>query len=542
MDLSKKNSIINDQTYLNGLYSDWVSSLIENNVFFFSLTINLCTFFKNRTHKNFFTDLESCRIYIKSFLNSFSTLEFIDCSLGSIDINSNGVVSVHCVLGFRAHFNSVQFNLNRIQELILNNGLGDYQISFLKKSKSVVLFLQFLSKNFDKNRQLNYSFFSVFSSFFREIHNSLADILFDDGIRFIENKTDFDYYTCDEDSVPFGKFHDIMSTSKNLNREICYEFLFYLTFYFEKKNFLLYKNFLYRKKEHTVLSYILIDSIEIFISKNFLVLMNDLLTNYFDFLDITKFKILFPKYKNKIVDQLNFRSQNVSKTINFNLLEFQDGIYFATTDTFFPKSVNENTSLFYENFFTTRSYDINYADLNFDSSSDFKWKSKTNFNLIGSTFSVFCKEFRDVLFSSTDCCEKSALFALGTSNSSQLELVQNILLHSYGFPHVCFFSLDYKISNTVLTNTHLFIIQELSWNEQLFRQFKNLCLYSTEKVKTKILFISNNNKNKDLLFENKHVFYFNNSCFLTKEEYKEIINEIPKILVFCNKEYFKKEI
>jgi hypothetical protein len=306
-----------------------------------------------------------------------------------------------------------------------------------------------------------------------------------------------------------------------------------------KEHFIFFKENLYKKKLDFLISYDFVDNYSAFVSKNFLSIISSLKENDFEFINTIRFSALFSEHLGKILEQLKTLLNNTKKELCFDLLEFKDGIYLATSDIFLNKFEYKNLYLLDKNYFTTRNYDAEYTNLDFKNLDEFKWKTKLNTNLINNVFFVFCKEFRNILFCTTNCYKESMLFVSGVSNTSKFELIRDIVLQSYGFQHIDFFSLDSKISSKLLTEKYLVVIEEQSIKKDSLHLIKSFCFNNLKENKTKMLYLSNSSKEIAFDCESQLVFYFNNACILTKKEYEEILKEIPKILVFCNKEYFK---
>jgi hypothetical protein len=302
-----------------------------------------------------------------------------------------------------------------------------------------------------------------------------------------------------------------------------------------------------------------LDSFDNFISKNFLSIILYLKENFFDFINTMRFSALFSEHIDKIIKQLKTLLNTSKKELCFDLLEFKDGIYVATNDHFFKKSTYSNLDLLENNYFTTRSYNVTYYHSVYKKTNKFLWKDKLNINLTNEKFLNFCYAFRNVVFTSLESDKKNIMFLLGVSNSGKSRLVLDIALNSYGQECVGSLSSDSKFLFENLIKKQLAIIDEPDLSKSTLNMIKKLgsgeIMTINSKYQkaffgsltTKIIGASNYNQETNFFIENDAVlarmllFYFDNTCSLDDKEHKQILSEIPQILLFCNKEYLKKK-
>jgi hypothetical protein len=160
-------------------------------------------------------------------LNFFSEIEFIECIQGAFEIDKSKIIHLHAVIGFRSHFNSVQFVCNKLEKILTDHRVGNYKLSFLKDFKEITNSLRYLSKDFQKKRPFNYAFIGVYSAFFKKIHSEVLEQILDSRIFFFENRTFFNIFESYNKDIPFGKHNDIGLISKDIKNREVFELVFF---------------------------------------------------------------------------------------------------------------------------------------------------------------------------------------------------------------------------------------------------------------------------------------------------------------------------
>jgi phage/plasmid-associated DNA primase len=285
--------------------------------------------------------------------------------------------------------------------------------------------------------------------------------------------------------------------------------------------------------------------------------MNDLKENTFDFIDPLALSLKFFNNSDKIIESLSLACSNSNITLNLEVLEFKDGLYLAYNDTFITNSNKFEIESLSKKFFFTRYYSYYYkTHLRKKDAGPKLWQSKLLQNLSKRDFIYFALIFRNILFNSEEQTKKNILFLTGVSNSGKSRLVLDIAKLSTGVENTGSLSPDSKFLFENLIDKVLAIIDEADFSEKLINQLKKFGSGETLTVNakfekatfvgltTKILAASNFSDNikaflKDEAIQNRiYHFIFNEECFITDKESKQIILEIPKILLFCNKLYF----
>jgi phage/plasmid-associated DNA primase len=285
--------------------------------------------------------------------------------------------------------------------------------------------------------------------------------------------------------------------------------------------------------------------------------MNDLKENTLDFIDPLSLSLKFASNSDKILESVSVCYGFSKRVLNLEILEFKDGLYMACNDTFIPISNKIEIDSLSKKFFFTRCYSYYYTTyLRKKDAGPKLWQSKLLQNLSKRDFVLFSLIFRNILFNSEEQTKKNILFLTGVSNSGKSRLVLDIAKLSTGVENTGSLSPDAKFLFENLINKTLAIIDEADFSLKLINQLKkfgsgeSLTLNSKfekatfAKLTTKILAASNFSDNIKAFLEDDAIqnriyhFIFNEECSITDKESKQLVLEIPKILLFCNKLYF----
>jgi hypothetical protein len=551
----------NSKKDLFKMFDIWSSSLLNAGVIFFGITINMLGVDEKGRIVIPVYDKITAQTYISGFLYNLYDIDFIDCSFGSVEIGKAGIPHIHCVLGFRIPENIIPFIRQKIESHLYIGLISDYKISYLPKFIDVTRSLRYLSKDFNKDRPLNICFFCTYS----DVHMDIAHLCFigylDGGISYVSDKTEVMFCgPCFYEGgglqyVPFGRHSELSGLPSSLQKDKNAEIVYYLMLFFSLRGFFIFKGSLYQKIEGSLNSYKYLGPSEI-IKSHFTHYMNDLKENTFDFIDPLALSLKFFNNSDKIIESLSLACSNSNRTLNLEILEFQDGLYLAYNDTFIYRSNKVEIDSLSKKFFFTRYYSYYYDYLRKKYAGPKLWQSKLLQNLSKKDFIYFSLIFRNILFNSEEQTKKNILFLTGVSNSGKSRLVLDIAKLSTGVENTGSLSPDSKFLFENLIDKVLAIIDEADFSEKLINQLKKFGSGETLTVNakfekatfagltTKILAASNFSDNikaflKDEAIQNRiYHFIFNEECFITDKESKEIVLEIPKILLFCNKLYF----
>ena len=297
----------NKKNLLIKFYNIWARKLWAVNLVFFSLEIN-CKGFENY--------VLGTQKWFRSLLNELYILEFIEVVHGACNFNTSGLLQVQIILGFRSHFDNILLIRNKIEALfVFCKEESEFKLKYLYRFTDVLTFLCYLSRNFDKKRKFDFAFVGIYSWFNIKIHydmfNSIecqdVDLGIDPTIFFI-------YYTGDtgmtsEYKLHPGKFHEIDSVPKFILQEEFGEILYYLIYYFQKQNIIIYKKKLYLYNKKTGWSNEMLSIFEFFIKEEIMNILIEI-KNFFDFINIERLYFLFSKHNKALIIKLIFYFKN----------------------------------------------------------------------------------------------------------------------------------------------------------------------------------------------------------------------------------------
>lgn len=560
----QQKKLKNDIKRLYTLYNAWIYGMLEQGCLFYALTITLCSFYNDNTKENYFESEKEVREYFQKLMTFFALFPFIDCCLGSIEVSESGVNRAHFVIAFRSNFNCKTVIQTEI-ELLLSSSFEfyDYSLTYLNTYKDIIKAARYLSKDFTVARPFGYALFSIFSEILDFVHRpTMLDYFVEDSIEAIQLYTQVLYYDCGmrKDSlsnIPFGLYSSFHSIPKKLKGHIINEVVYFLGVYFQYKKIILIRDNYYIKIDNTLVSYKFFGD-KSYIIAHFYSFMEELKSSVFNFLDLTLLSYIFSSKYEQIFEQISIILNFSSNKLNFDVLEFKDGLYVANQNIFYNKNeiLEKNFNLLKS--ITIRYYDIMYKDLN-EIEIPKTWKKKLHVNFTEKDFITFCTVFRNILFDNLIPTKKNILFLSGVSNSGKFRLILDIAIQSYGIQNTGFFvsGTNFLVEN--LLGKELAVFDEFIFKDNTYNILKALGSGKTLpvinkyqrnsyiKFTTKIIGVSNCNEEvknlveEDVSLKNRiHSFTFNTVCSISHQEYKEIINEIPFILVFCNKLYFKE--
>jgi phage/plasmid-associated DNA primase len=185
------------------------------------------------------------------------------------------------------------------------------------------------------------------------------------------------------------------------------------------------------------------------------------------------------------------------------------------------------------------------------------WKLKLRLNFDENDFKAFCLIFRNILFSGGEKTKRNILFLLGVTNSGKSRLVLDIAKASVGIENVGTLSTDPKFLFENLVGKQIAILDEPDLSVKMLNSLKKFGSGEAlninakfeksnyEELTTQILAASNYTPEINTILNDSAMksriwkFVFENECSLSNEEHQEILTELPKILIYCNKLYFE---
>jgi hypothetical protein len=544
----------NDKKHFYKEVDVWVSSLLNRGVIFFGLTINFVADDVDNNLIFYVEDTKSALEELLSLNKHLAGIDFIDCGIGAIEKGESGIPHVHCVFGFRAHFNCIHFIREKIEVILTNTYKYDYKLSYLSYFKDVVQSIRYLSKDFEKPRDLNLAFYCEFSPIFLNIHTTFGDRI--ESLNFIEKHTNLNYFGHIFSGIQrvLGKYHNIDSIPLRIREHELHEVTYYLKMYFNFKHIFIYNNNLYIKIKGTRISYEFLGTEDI-IKDNFFNFMVELKSEVFDFIDPAALSTIFSENYKKIIDQVKMLCRYFKKNLSFDILEFKDGVYLAAYDRFiFDPGVLQS---FEKMFFTIRFYNLTYVNLLTKTKIPSLWKSKLLLNFNEDEFKSFCLVFRHILFGGEERTKRNILFLIGVTNSGKSRLVLDIAKASVGIENVGTLSTDPKFLVENLVGKAIAILDEPDLTMKMLNSLKKLGSGEAlninakfekstyDQLTTQILAASNPTPEIEAILKDDAMksriwkFVLENECPLSTKEYNNVLKELPKILVYCNKLYFE---
>jgi hypothetical protein len=358
-----KNKNYKKNIYLSNFYNYYIKELLNTGLYFYKLTYKLDETLKDfnyilHTISNNYKNIEDIiKTRINNLMYTIQDIELIDFSFNMISKDQNNNFYIHSIIGIRAFHNVIEnLNLHILKVLHLNffNFKEDISIEYLDTFLKIKCNFIKISKNCIKTIQFKKQYFFTFSKINETIHK-----------QFINFFNDEDYYKNLEYSHINGKYASIQGFNfyKNVTK---YNLpLYYLNMYLKLNKMVFCHRLLYKASEESEYKY------------NYVGNSNYLLNNLNEvLLDLKKrFKIFesfyFLKKLLKNVKELKKvlkknSSLLLNKQINFNILEFVDGLYFLETDYFLTKKDLSNPDFMKIklNLSCFRQYQVKYKKLN----------------------------------------------------------------------------------------------------------------------------------------------------------------------------------
>ena len=583
------------------MYAYWdvyLSGLLEHGFHVFSLNINFIdrqnafsfTELNNGLGKHYMRQkhLEVCpysSIFEKNSMYMFAELclmlrdiECCDILYVTQEFSKQGVPHFHCLFFVRQICIDYKALYTSIQRKLLFYSI-DVKIDYLKTQKDIKQYFIYMTKEFDKIRVNKYLFCGVFSKvYWEKYHYNLIDALEYKDIFEINMEIYFyhdDWYCGDFEQsditfrlsnpkykdIPGFKFKETNSKDKEF-----FEIVYYLYLYFTVKDIIVHNGNLYSKIKGSFMSYKYLGDHN-FLFKNIYVYLQEL-SEMFDSISceiVTGFTVVNVEILQRILLHL-FHTKSFMK-MNYNILEFKEGLYFVDYNKFIKFNDNKyNLQILKDKFFTIRYFNIlyNWCNRNVE---DTRWlyylKKQFNteseleaFNLILSNLLFEDNSIKDGNF--TRSTKRKSLFLLGESNTGKTSLITDIFRSAYGNENLGTLS---KTLNFLLENAYnkdFLVCEEVELSKHnrsdILKLSSGEFLPVSQKYKrtefiqltNKILFTSNHTKQvvdflKDDAFLNRvYLVLFNEIIHMDEIDYHSIRSELPKILLYISKQKFNK--
>lgn len=282
---------------------------------------------------------------------------------------------------------------------------------------------------------------------------------------------------------------------------------------------------------------------------------------YTDFLGIIITYI--ESMKDKIIK--NPKLSLPSITLYHNICEFKDGFYFMQFDYFlyfkFPKHKAIINMLHSKQLLNTSKY---YKKTFHHLTEPTLWISSIKHTMDNdeNEFKRFCKAFGMLMHQNDfESTKQDNVYIEGDTNTGKTSLVAEVLLHIYGEENVGLLSNnDDNFYLEQAIEKMIFICDEFVYKKKrrsdLLRLINRSPVLANRKYKRALylrnvarsLFLANPDVNKDLLLDKAiesrlQFFQFRNFIASRHKGFiKDIKNEVPKILVYCNRLFIRSQM
>ena len=587
------SSRILDMSEINGnrakreMYAYWdvyLNGLLEHGFHVFSININ----FIDRQEEFSFTEISKFNMGLRkrdlevnrefnvfdiNVKNVFADLcgrlndiECCDVLYATQEFSKQGVPHFHCLFFVRQICIDYDNLYNSIQRELLYYSI-DVKIDYLKTQKDIKQYFIYMTKEFDKIRVNNLFLGTIFSEVYKKEHLTFLSNIEWNNLWCINKDC---YFYGDEGftfklidklygNIPGFKFKETKSKDKEF-----FEIVYYLYLYFKVKDIIVHNGNLYSKIKNSFISYKYLGNHE-FLFKNIYVYLEEL-SDIFTSINrekVMNFTIVNIQVLQKILLYL-FQTKTFMK-INYNILEFKEGLYFVDYNKFIKFDDKKyNLEIIKEKYFTIRYFDVLYDWCNRDVEKT-RWLYYLNkqfdkeseleaFNVILSNL-LFDNNTLDDNYEHNSTKRKS-LFLLGESNTGKTSLITDIFRNAYGNENLGTLSktLNFMLENAY--NKDFLVCEEVELSKSnrsdILKLSSGEFLSVNQKYKrtefmrltNKILFTSNHTKQiheflKDKAFLNRvYLVLFNEIVDINEVDYKSIKIELPKILLYISKYKF----
>ena len=504
-------------------------------------------------------------------------IECCDVLYATQEFSKEGVPHFHCLFFVRQICIDYDNLYTSIQRELLYYSI-DVKIDYLKTQKDIKQYFIYMTKEFDKIRVNRYLFDAVFSHvYWEKYHWEFLAALESRDIFKINMEIDFyhdDFYSDGDFSlsdinfklsnpkykdIPGFKFKETKSKDKEF-----FEIVYYLYLYFKVKDIIVHNGNLYSKIKNSFMSYKYLGNHE-FLFKNIYVYLEEL-SNMFTSINrekVTNFTIVNVQVLQKILLYL-FQTKTFMK-INYNILEFKEGLYFVDYNKFIKFDDKKyNLEIIKSKYFTIRYFDVLYVWCNRDVEKT-RWLYYLNKQFDKeSELEAFNVILSNLLFDNNtlednyehNSSKRKSLFLLGESNTGKTSLITDIFRNAYGNENLGTLSktLNFMLENAY--NKDFLVCEEVELSKSnrsdILKLSSGEFLSVNQKYKrtefmrltNKILFTSNHTKQiheflKDKAFLNRvYLVLFDEIIDINEVDYKSIKIELPKILLYISKYKF----
>lgn len=584
-----KNNIIFQKLYKQEMYNTF-EKLYNSGLEFYSFTYMTTTFIGLKDHPNREKIKTICWNRIYKDVEDFATVWiskipfvvfcYIAIETHEGDGEANGFPHFHGIFAINPIIpnNGYKSYLNIKSELrnTFNSDTDtDIKVNYLTMWKDVYQSMNYVIKFMDLSKHFLYFYKNEIT--ISKVAKPLSDFLY--FLKYqqinIEGFLDPFFNTTTIDKHKLNKIEFVENSNKlffnhfintrTLDDKVV---LRILHIFMQLENLFIFNNNFYKKINNSTAGYKFFKSLDNLLN-NFDIVTTRLLKEpaiqfhleYTDFLGILLTYI--ESMKDKIIK--NPKLSLPSITIYHNICEFKDGFYFMQFDYFlyfkFPKHKEIIDNLYSKQLLNTSKY---YKKTFHNLTEPTLWISsiRHTMNNDEKEFIRFCKAFGMLMHTNDfESTKKDNVYIEGDTNTGKTSLVAEVLLHIYGEENVGLmnpnddnFYLEQAIEKMILICDE-FVYQKKRRSD-LLRLINRSPVLANRKYKRALylrnfarsLFLSNPNINKDLLLDEAiktrlQIFQFRTFIASRHKGFiQDIKNEVPKILVYCNRLFIRSNM
>ena len=490
-----------------------------------------------------------------------------------VEENKEGYVHLHGILAIK---NIIDYNKNMKGNLLSmlksNWSFCDVVIKDLNNFKDIKGWVRYLHQN---NRWVFKPIFHITNNYVNVVEKRFL-IAYKNNYNLKNTKKEvfngkFSWKNLFCDIKPFGliltsvdkKIYDFIGIKLNKNEIVQELFLDLVSNYMVLNNLFINKNNIYKKLKDSFISYELIGTIEYLLFDNFQNIIIPFFTSKFPIhFNNFDFYFLIKNFKNKMESDIlkikNITNNNIE--LDFNLMEFKDGIYNISRNTFISKKdLENNISHCKYNLCTIKYYDKSYNRVRQD--KPINWINGLK-NALGEDnfkdFFILCVFIANIFQPLDENIKRNFLYIYGKSNSGKTTLLSKVIYRYFGEDNIGTIVSDSNFKFQDINNKLFIILEEFRYKKSLSSDF--LKLLGGEKLLTskkysknhisiegiKGLIVSNeiiSEKDEDIkrALENRlYIINFINKVLYSNDNVNNLIlSEEAHIIIFCNKLLFK---
>lgn len=576
----EKRIAINRKWLFNS-YDTVIKSLMSKGVYFFGLTINFnCDIIQEskKTCINLFTgeseNFNNPQEYIKFLINYynnsiFSKIELIDFSYAVIEKSEReNYYHTHillCVRSITSEIDNVHLHILKIFDDVETFAFIDYKLDILKHFLDAKKFLRYMSKDLDKlDKNLNQFYFHYFSNLnlvdYASLEQQIEVYIADEYSLHIPEIVNYNLSDFLSRNMSFNGKYNLIEGHNFKKSDDKQLILYYINLYLKLNNMFFYNNSLYIKNHKSQFSYICIGGYT-----KLLELLPDIFKFFSSCFDTISFDEIWGNLIKHPLHISNIIKTDIklfhSKAINFNILEFLDGIFSLEYNLFIPfERLNLESS---KELKLLRYYNVNYIN-----NVQTKPKPKTWLKYLAKNvdnLDTFCAQFGQYFYDENNIdknkrSKQNTMFIHGVSSSGKSLLLTKLLVNAWGPENITMIIDNSSFTfEDMGTNKKLMINDEFTYKSKdrssllklldkapmaINRKFKSANIH---EYNINTIFLANYSKEniallEDVAFKNRlNVYDFKTEFKISPQEILKIKMEEPKILIYCNRFFLKDQ-